>query len=233
MTRVLAFTCSRHRPIMLRHCIMQMQLQNYAVDHAVFVNSPYAATEEYTCRDYQRLLEDLHITSQGGKKLILGYGSSGTLHQNHISALRLVNHNDYDLFLKIDDDDIYLRQYVREVVDDFEVEHWDYSGAISSGVLNGYRWKPGVILTDLGLTAKDKAYEIPAVMPPTTAFSRKAIEAVFNLVDDGTPDDRQWRRYLAKTTGIKMMARRDRNFIYNVHGTNVTTSSWLESDGGQ
>jgi hypothetical protein len=32
---VLAFTCSRHRPLMLRHCIMQMQRQTYRVDHAI------------------------------------------------------------------------------------------------------------------------------------------------------------------------------------------------------
>ena len=137
---------------------------------------------------------------------------------------------DYDLFLKIDDDDIYFSNYVRTTVSDFELHRWDYSGAASVGYLNGYRWRPATRLLSLGLGEEDRQLEIPEVMPPTTALSRTAINAILGLKDTSGIVDLEWRRHLALTPGIRMAARGESNFIYNVHGGNVSTGSCLESD---
>ena len=46
-TRVLAFTPSRGRPLLLDHCIKQMQAQTHPVDHYIFLNTPaYAEVED-------------------------------------------------------------------------------------------------------------------------------------------------------------------------------------------
>jgi hypothetical protein len=224
-TRVVAFTISRHRPLMLRHCIMQMQHQSYPVDHVIYVNSQGEQTGSITSLNYGVLLEDLCRGCEG--RLNIAYGRSGTYHQNCLNALRLAQLEDYDLFLKVDDDDIYLKDYVLGVVTDFEKNRWDYSGSCSRGHLNGYRWKPDAIMRGLGLAEQDFALGIPDVMPPTTAFSRRAIGAVLTLKDNGS-SDAQWRRHLARVPGLIMRVRDDRNFIYNVHGGNISTASWYK-----
>ncbi len=56
--RALAFTCSRHRPLMLCHCIMQLQRQSYPIDHAIYVNSPEDEDPDCTSVRYEVLLND-------------------------------------------------------------------------------------------------------------------------------------------------------------------------------
>jgi hypothetical protein len=223
-TRVLAFTCSQHRPVMLRHCIMQMQRQSYPVDHVIYVNSAEEQTGSHTSLNYGPLLEDV-CRNTGGRTRI-AYGPSGTYHQNHCKAIGLAQIDDYDLFLKVDDDDIYLKDYVVGVVRDFEQYLWDYSGGSSQGHLNGYRWKPDVILTGLGLGEGEAKMGIPEVMPPTLAFSRRAIRELLAIKDDGNFEDIQWRHHLAQVPGILMTTRDERNFIYHIHRGNASTRSW-------
>jgi hypothetical protein len=223
-TRVLAFTCSQHRPIMLRHCIMQMQRQSYLVDHVIYVNSPEEQTGSHTSLNYGTLLEDVCRSTKGLTRI--AYGPSRTYHQNYLNAIRLAQIDDYDLFLKVDDDDIYLTDYVLGVVRDFEQYRWDYSGGSSHGHLNGYRWEPDVILRGLGLGEGEANMGIPNIMPPTIALSQKAIRELLAIKDNGDFDDIQWRRHLAQVPGIEMRTRDEQNFIYNIHGGNASTGSW-------
>jgi hypothetical protein len=202
---------------------MQMKHQSYPVDHVIYVNSPGEQTSSITSLNYGLLLDELCRGCDGRVKI--AYGLSGTYHENYLNALRLAQIDDYDLFLKVDDDDIYLKGYVLGVVRDFDTHQWDYSGSCSRGHLNGYRWKADEILRGLGLAKEDIRLGIPDVMPPTAAFSRRAIRALLTLKDNGT-SDAQWRRHLAQVPGLTMRVRNDQNFIYNIHGGNVSTASW-------
>ncbi len=224
--RPLAFTCSRHRPLMLRHCIMQLQRQSHPVDHAIYVNSPEDDSSDHTSKHYEAVLNDLR--NDGSGKVLIAFGKSRTMHENHIRALNLIDIEDYDVFLKIDDDDIYLHSYVKDVVDHFAAHRWDYSGSHSHGLLNGHRWLPQKIQRDLGLAQEDIDLRIPSIMPSSAAFSRKAIRAIFEAPGSDLIDDIYWRRVLARTPDLVMTVRNDRNFVYNIHGANLSTSSWLE-----
>jgi hypothetical protein len=144
------------------------------------------------------------------------------------SLLRMVDIDDYDLFFKIDDDDISLRSYVEDVVDDFVVNRWDYSGTCSHGLLNGHRWSPQQIWRHLGLTQEDLDLRIPGFMPPSAAFSRKAIRAILQAPGSDLIEDIHWRRLLARTPDLVLALRDDRNFVYNIHGGNMSTGSRLE-----
>ena len=216
--RVLAFTCSRDRLLMLRHCIMQMQRQTYPTDHVVYVNSPHESATDMKL-NYDIFLRDLCTNSKTVTKI--GYGPSETYHKNYLNSIKLVNIENYDLFLKIDDDDFYLRDYVIEVVRDFEARNWDSSGAMSNGCLVGSKWRPNV-MTSLGLGKEDTDLNIPAFMPATAAFSKKGICALLNLEDTGIFEDIQWRRHLAKIPEIRILARTHKNYIYNIHGQNFS-----------
>jgi len=211
---------------MLRHCIMQLQRQSYPIDHAIYVNSPEDENADRTSVHYDALLNDVCQNISG--KVLISYGKSQTFHKNFVSALKMISVDDYDLFFKVDDDDIYLHSYVRDVVEDFVVNRWDYSGTCSHGVLNGHRWCPGVIQTDLGLGQKERDLGIPAIMPSSAAFSPKAIRIILEAPDSPFFEDIHWRRLLAGTSNVIMALRDDRNFIYNIHGGNASTATWLE-----
>ena len=46
MTRVLAFTCSSHRPYYLRNAILQMMVQSYSCDYSVYLNSENFSSQD-------------------------------------------------------------------------------------------------------------------------------------------------------------------------------------------
>lgn len=223
--RVLAYTCSQHRPVLLRHCILQFQRQTYPVDHAIFVNSPHDDESDTTSLRYDALLEEAIGGSPG--RVFLGYGKSGTFHENYATALALANLDDYDLFLKVDDDDIYFRTYVADVVADFVANRWDYSGTHTQGMLNGRHWAPNDLHEDLGMDFEDLDLRIPSIMPPTMALSRRALDVSLASEDTGHFDDVQWRRAIARQPGMVMSLRRDTNFVYHIHGENASTGTWL------
>ena len=125
--RILAFTCTKGRPFFIRCCALQIQQQTYPVDHVIYINHP-DAQDRSDPYNYISLLED--IAPQHGT-ITIRYGRSGTQQFNHLQALALAAHDDYDLFLKIDDDDVYRRNYVRNVALDQQKNAWDVSGAHS------------------------------------------------------------------------------------------------------
>jgi hypothetical protein len=220
--RVLAMTSSRDRPLLLRHCIMQMAQQSHPVDHAIYVNAS-AGDVSRLRREYGRILSDLSTLP----RVRITYGPHLSSQRNYLAHVDAKLFDNYDLFLKIDDDDIYLRNYVEDVVSDFVERRWDYSGAVSDGYLNG----PRLIaheLRSLGLSEEDHRLGIPEIMPPTIALSRKAALAILEVEDQGVSDDFLWRRHLGRISGMKMCVRPKSNFIYNIHGGNISTSAFLE-----
>jgi hypothetical protein len=200
---------------------MQVANQSYPTDHAVYVNSAKDDLPRVR-RDYEKVLSDL--SDMPGVRVTYGpHKSSQADHLAHIDAQLLER---YDLLLKIDDDDIYFRTYVEEVVRDFQERRWDYSGCCSDGYLNGGRLIDHQ-LKSLGLTEEDHQLGIPEVMPPTIALSRKAALAILEVHDSGVSDDFLWRRHLGKIGGMKMCIRPRSNFIYHIHGANISTGSFL------
>ncbi len=224
MPRVLAFTCSRYRPVLLRNSILQMQHQTYRVDHAVYINSDDPEKDQYLT-DYTDLLND--VVSKNGNKVIVSFGRSFQQHRNHLEALRLVDLDEYDLFLKIDDDDIYKSYYVEEVVKDFGENRWDFSGNHCVGVINGARWRPDLIYKNLGAKSGDE----DVGMSGTWAFSRSAINEITSIDEESRGfEDNIWEAKLKNNPDIKIYRRQNNNanYIYNIHGKNISTGDWLE-----
>jgi hypothetical protein len=216
-TRVLAITPSRHRPFFLRHCILQMRSQTYPVDHAIYVNG-----DEEPSSLYEDLLDD---------RLFLRFGPSSDQHDHYVKAIEAAPFGQYDLFCKIDDDDIYRLNYIEDVVTDFETQGWDFSGADCDGEVHGSTW---VATKYRGVMAEFcDQLGVEDIMPPTMALSRKALECIRALDTTSLPADRLirnedevWTRALL-ASGLAPRRRASSNFIYHVHGTNLTASSWL------
>ena len=205
-----------------------MRCQSIPVDHAIYLNGGEDTRELY--RDLQ------------SPHLFLHFGPPATQHDNYVHALRILPHQGYDLFCKIDDDDIYETTYIEGVVNDFLEHQWDYSGSFSNGVIRGRRWLPRERWQSLGLTDFDRELSVIEVMPSTAAFSRHGIECVLGLADtskalnldwriDEHYEDVGWRRAIARTS-LRQHVRQESRFIYHIHGGNVSTGSWLEPGEG-
>lgn len=218
--RVLAFTASKNRPFLLRHCVMQMRLQTYPVMHGIYLNSDSGNIEDF---DYADLLSDIPFDTEHKIKL---YGSKTlTQHQNHMMAIRQVPHWDtYDLFVKIDDDDIYRTRYIESVVASYKDNQWDFSGTVANGVLNGTRWNLKRTIEDLRDRTEPETQERPYIMPPTFAFSKKAIDRLMDLDDIQGWEDPVWFDVLTQDPTIRVHKREASHFSLHIHGNNVSTS---------
>jgi hypothetical protein len=203
--------------VLLRHCAMQMQLQTHPVDHAIFVNAPGARIQ----LDYRPLLARIPMNPMS--RLVAGFGATEGQHANALAALALVDLDAYDLFLKVDDDDVYEVDYAESCVRDFERRRWDFSGAPSVGYLDDREFNPRGTWDDLGYYDEDIALGVDSFMPPTMAFSRRALDVVLALEDNRVDwEDMQWRRAIyADHTLVKRM-RPGGNFHYNRHPRGVS-----------
>jgi len=215
--RVLAFTPSYGRPVMLRHCVMQMQHQTHPVDHAIFVNGPGARPQ----LDYRPLLARIPMNPMS--RLVAAFGPTSAQHAHARAALALVDLDDYDLFLKVDDDDVYEDDYVELCVRDFERRRWDFSGAPSVGYIDDRDFSPTLVWEDLGYDGEDLTLGVESFMPPTMAFSRKALDVVLAIEDNHTDwEDTQWRRAIYADHGLVKRMRAGGSFHYNRHPRGVS-----------
>ncbi len=223
--RVLAFTCSRDRPVLLRNCILQMQAQTYPVDHSVYLNGT---------QDNRPLYDDLPADH-----LLLQFGPPRDQHLNYLAAVNAVRLEDYDLFCKIDDDDVYRADYIEGVVADFLRYGWDYSGSHSEGWIRGTQWLSDADLPGFDLPSDfDLDLGVIYIMPPTAAFSRRAIECITGLNPASPPaelrlgnayEDVAWGRLIARA-GLTTRVRSSSRFTYHVHGGNLSTAHAMDTD---
>ena len=213
--KVLCFTASSKRPIYLRHCIMQMQLQTYNIHHVLYLNSnEYNSAEDE--HNYLDLLSDIPIKK--GNQLLAAYGPSASHHRNHMAAIEQVDWQDYDLFFKIDDDDIYKLTYIESAVADFNSRGWDFSGEISKGHILNDKWKK---TKDIAEYISDYDYSGKEFMPPTFAWNKTCMEIISKITDIQGSEDAVWRKTLVENTHLKTMVRPAGNFCYNIHKDSI------------
>lgn len=223
---VLAFTASKNRPFLLRHCVMQMRLQTHPVMHGIYLNSDEGRIEDF---DYTDLLSDIPFNDRHKLKL---YGDKTlSQHQNHMKAITQVpDWESYDLFVKIDDDDIYRTHYIESIVESYKTHAWDFSGTVAHGVLNGSNWDLKQTIEDLRDRTEPETPERPYMMPPTFAFSKKAIELLMQIQDIQGWEDPVWFDTLTETPGIVVHKREQSHFSLHIHGQNVSTSHHFKNN---
>ena len=211
--KVLIFTSSYNRPYMLRQCILSVKNQNVEdLTHSVNITSesPLAALT---------LVDDLN-------DVVISITDNNHTHFNNMTAIKAVDdYQDYDLFIKMDDDDVYKADYVKNIITFFK-KNSDVD-IVSSEIkfqLNG---------TEVYLVnAKDLGgnVDVEYRMPMTYAFNKKALDAIINLEkkDMFGFDDMIWR-IIWKAYGLKhAIVNNSQEVIWHIHGKNVSTASFLK-----
>lgn len=219
MTRVLAFTCSSHRPYYLRNAILQMMAQSYSCDYSVYLNSENFSSQDDK-ENYISLYRDLI-----NDRLFLSYGEKFHQHFNHMEAVKKFNIEDYDLFLKIDDDDIYRRHYVKHIVSDFEKNKWNFSASCSYYLVN----ESNIDYSIIGFERKESEKidsDLAYTMPGTYAFSREAFMFILEYGKtynwEGPYEDFSWLTWMLNRYPDKCVVRESSDYTYNIHNKNFS-----------
>lgn len=226
--KVLVFTSSYHkRTYMLRQSILSALNQTYKdFTYVVSIKRDIdTITTDFTPL-YNDLLED--------DRLIVNVANNNTYcfsHFNNIDTIKSVeDYDSYDLFIKMDDDDIYKSNYVLNIVNCFK-DNPDV-GAVSSKInyqLNGSNlYKSETGYDNLGGNPGNSIYH----MPMTFAFNKQA----FNLIKDLTisdvsgHDDMMWR-IAWESNGIKSISvNNEDEIIWNIHGGNASVGGFLRKE---
>mgnify|MGYP006411682363 CR=1 FL=1 len=194
-----------------------MAMQSVIVDHAIFINTKDPSNHR---KNYISLLDDI----DPNHALFLGFGQSTAPHHNHCIAMELSDRLDeYDIILKIDDDDVYRHTYVEEVLKSYDEHNWDFSGSHSDGILNKSERYEHTRHESLGLNERDIELGVPEMMPNSFALSKRAVKAVRNLDiphDEFVFEDVIWRQFLVESSEFKVVKREVSGVTYNIHGLN-------------
>lgn len=215
--KALIFTCSYNRPHMLRQCMLNAKNQSYEnCIHTVNIVSDGGKDQNFLPL-YDDLLDD---------KLIVNKGNNNFIHFNNMIAIKSVpNYDEYDVFIKMDDDDVYKKDYVKNIMDFFQANpDVDIVSSRINHQLNGIQMVSGNY-DSLGGNPNNSTYH----MPMTFAFNKKAFECIANTPPNEVNwnDDLLWR-YKWEDAGLKHMAvDNQEQIIWHIHGKNISTSSFL------
>lgn len=216
--KVLIFTCSYNRPYMLRQCILNVKNQSYKdIIHSVNIVSDGGKDQNFSPL-YDDLLDD---------KLIITKSENKYIHFNETLAIKNVpNYEQYDVFIKMDDDDIYKKDYVKNIVETFK-NNPDISITSSriSTQLNGIFMFTDRNYDNLGGNPNNSNYH----MPMTFAFNKKGLDCILNIPNEevGWNDDMLWRIHWEKEKLKHFPIDNKNNIIWNIHGNNISTSNFL------
>ena len=226
--KVLIFTSSYYkRTYMLRQSILSVLNQTHK-------NFTYAVSikrdEDTVTTDFTPLYDDLSHDS----RLMITVGKNnlyGFSHFNNMDTIRSIpDYESYDLFIKMDDDDIYKSKYVENIVKLF-TDNPDVD-AVSSKIgyqLNGYiidKSENGY--DNLGGNPGNSTYH----MPMTFAFNKKGFDAIKDLTinDVSGHDDLMWR-IAWENNGLNHMAVLNKDeIIWNIHGDNASVAGFFRKE---
>jgi len=219
--KVLVFTSSYKRPHMLRQCILNAKNQTYKkFKHGINITS-----DKDDLQNYVRLIDDVYVPGKMG----LIHSTNSHTHFNNMAAIKQFrNYDTYDVFIKMDDDDVYKSGYVENIVNMFEARPTiDIVSSKISHQLNGHKlyYSPEGY-DNLGGNPGESTYH----MPMTFAFNKRAFDVIKNLEEKDIcgGDDMMWRMHW-EAHGLKHVAVDNADeIIWHIHGKNDSTASFLE-----
>jgi hypothetical protein len=239
----LLFTPSFDRPYMLRQCVLNIKNQSYSnFHHSIAINRNPTTSGNYDDwnmdygqneLEYQELLNDVV-----DERWTINYYENSDQHVNYLRALKQVDIDDYDYFVKIDDDEIHKRGYLASIAeyisanDDFNV----FTSKVSLKLNNCYLERNGP-WGNLGAVPHEVG--LPGTMVLDRIAIRDVIEMPTSEWEQGCFEDTAWLNYLyEKKKRTFVSGPPQSNFIWHIHGgygagtPNISTSGWARNYNG-
>lgn len=227
--RILCFTTSYRRPYMLYNCIRNILTQSFA-DFTYYVNINIDHPNEQG--GYTQLLDEF----KADKRLHIIYTQNNSQHQNYLKPIIAAGRDKYNLYIKIDDDDIYKSNYIEYMISHYKKHKKDILSCILSTNING----PQIRLEQLesiGVWQPDVDSPIKFGMPCTYVMNQSAINILLNMTDTEIAaihhfEDPAWRTKWREAKLTSYVIKKCDNIVYNIHGNNCS-SSYLYQDKNQ
>lgn len=225
---VLCFTTSFRRPYYLYNvinCILNQTFSNFLY----YVNISIETENEEIF--YKYLLKDF----DSDKRLNMIFSYNDSQFQNYLKPILAAEKNkEYDIFVKIDDDDIYHKNYLSTTINYFTKNDTD----ILSLTSNFYIEKNNIIRKKLeniaGVWNEDKNSEVKFGLSPTYIFNRKAFDIIKKISESGENtkkihpfEDAVWRYYWRKNN-LKSLIINDKDLIFTCHRHENNVSNFYE-----
>ena len=220
--RVLCFTTSHKRPYHLYNCI------NNILNNQSYKNITYAVG---VCVDeinnetkYQAVLKDLATDP----RLKIFYHKNMDQHDNYLYPIKALDHHKYNLFIKIDDDDIYRKEYLSTTIDAYSKYETDIVSTKSKYRINNSKIEEGSFDTVAGVWSKDEESDIKFGMPPTYAFNNKALALILDYSYEDRKkihffEDAAWREKWREKKLVSYIIEESSDFIYHIHRSNTSS----------
>lgn len=225
--KILCFTTSYNRPYYLYNTINNILNQSYKnIQYCVNIN----INKESEQKIYTELLSD--FIDDARLKLIFNINSDQ--HTNYLRSIEGFGHTDYDLFFKIDDDDIYLKRYIEQSVILYEKYNVDIISYISNIHINNNYLKNESIKS-IGIWKPDTQSNIQFGMPPTFIFNKKACDIILKIdIEESKKihifEDGSWKTYWRKNNLSSKVIENENLFLYNIHNHNTSSKFLLDTD---
>jgi mannosyltransferase OCH1-like enzyme len=211
--KVLCFTTSYNRLKMLRSCISDIKNQTCKnVYHSINITNDNR-NEHLSLKIFDDIIDE---------KNFIVFNQNQNQHINHMLAITSVpNFEEYDIFVKIDDDDIYKKNYIKNIVDYFEKTNADVISSKATLQLNGSL--PRVVEQhSLGGNPEGCDFKIPA----TFAFNKKALDLILQINTNYGFEDNMWRDVWCGQCIIGEVDNSN-EYIWYIHGSNISTKDFL------
>ena len=223
--KILCFTTSYRRPYDTYNIINNILNQSYKnINYCININLDKLEDEII----YNNFLNDFADDS----RLKIIYNKNDHQQINYVRAIEGFEHLDYDLFFKIDDDDIYTKKYIEQSIELFNSNNCDIMSYVSNIHINNSVLKNNKI-SQIGKWQKDLESDIHFGIPSTFIFNKKACDIIRNI-DIKTSksihkfEDGAWKQ-LWRTHKLKSVIIDDKNlFIYNIHKNNTSSTFLLD-----
>lgn len=227
--KVLCFTNSYHRPYHLYNtinCILNNQTYK-SFDYAVGISIDNTKDESL----YSKLLEDF----SDDPRLHIFFHPNLDQHDNYLYPIRNMTYDKYEVFIKIDDDDIYKKNYLKYNLSIYKKQNCDIISSIINYQINNNTIYQGVFDNVGGYWHEDLESDTQFGMPFSYVFNKKCLEILLNTTAKELKtihpfEDPGWRRKW-RNIGVKshVITNAD-NSIYHIHGKNISSSPWLIPD---
>lgn len=225
--RPLCFTTSYNRPYELYNTINSILNQTYKdIKYSVAINIDNKEDEI----KYKSLLSGF----VSDKRLSLMFTKNKTQHENYLYPIKNGKYENYNLFIKVDDDDIYKSDYIDNLIKIYKEKQPDVLSAKITTQINGSKIDNG-IFESIGVWQPDVQSNTKFGMPFTYAFNKKALSVLLKLTSSDLSaihafEDPGWRTKW-REAGIKSyVIDKFNSAVYNIHGKNTSSSFMFQRD---
>jgi hypothetical protein len=165
------------------------------------------------------------------KRLTIVYNKNNHQQINYIKAMTATN-KEYDLYIKIDDDDIYTKDYIKNSIEHFNNNDCDILSYTCNKHINGQYIKNKI--ASIGEWKEDKNAQIKFGMPSSFIFNKQAFDLIKNITVEQSRsvhpfEDGAWKSVWRQNNLKSVIIDTDYTYIYNIHHNNTSSKFLLDA----